>query len=306
MCRDVFRLLLALLPVAGAAAAPTLETQAVTEEVFALVGPLGQRSPENLGNNATFGVIVTPAGVVLVDPGGSYQGARRIHHAIRQITDRPVVWVINTGGQDHRWLGNGYFKERGARILAARAAVADQKARYNDQITALETLIGPENLAGTRDVYADTVFDGEHRLELGGLEIVVRHVGPAHTPGDSFVWLPQKRVVFTGDIVYVERLLGVGSVSDSKNWLRAFQAVAAVAPRHVVPGHGHATDLARARRDTYAYLVRLREAVRVFYDAGRGLEEIGAVQVPSHMRLAHYDQLNGRNAQRVFQELEWE
>ncbi len=295
---------LALLPLA--AAAPALETQKVADGVYALVGELGQRSPANLGNNATFGVIVTGSGVVLVDPGGSYLGAQRIHAAIRRLTAKPVVWVINTGGQDQRWLGNGYFQARGARILAARAAVADQKARANDQLTLLENLIGAEGLRGTREVYADTLFDREHRLTLGGAEIVVRRAGPAHTPGDSYVWLPQKKVVFTGDIVYVERLLGVGAVSDSKHWIGAFEEIARLGPRHVVPGHGHATDLARARRDTYDYLVALRRKVRAFYDAGRGLEEIGSVRLPSHAGLENYAQLNGRNAHRVYQELEWE
>ena len=55
----------------GIAAAAPLEVQKVDEGIYALVGDLGQRSPQNLGNNATFGVIVTSDGVVLVDPGGT-------------------------------------------------------------------------------------------------------------------------------------------------------------------------------------------------------------------------------------------
>ena len=63
-------------------AAPTLaveqsvEIQPVTEGVWALVGEMEQRSPENLANNATFGLVLTDAGAVLIDPGGSWQGAK--------------------------------------------------------------------------------------------------------------------------------------------------------------------------------------------------------------------------------------
>jgi glyoxylase-like metal-dependent hydrolase (beta-lactamase superfamily II) len=298
--------LLLALTFGAPACAATLEVQKVTDNVYAIVGELGQRSPENLGNNATFGAIVTGEGVVLIDAGGSYKGAARIERALRTVTDKPVVLVINTGGQDHRWIGNGYWKERGARIVASKAAVEDQKARVSDELTALEMLIKPEGFAGTRDVYADETFDTELKITVGGTRLVIRHPGPAHTPGDSFVWLPEQRVVFTGDIVYVERLLGVMPMSKSKSWIKAFEAIAALDPEHVVPGHGHATTLARARADTYDYLVFLRGAVKALYDAGGGIDQIGTIDQSRFAHLKVFDQLSGRNASQVYQELEWE
>jgi glyoxylase-like metal-dependent hydrolase (beta-lactamase superfamily II) len=292
-------------PLNPAVAAP-LQVQKVTDGVYALVGELGQRSPENLGNNATFGVIVTNDGVVLVDPGGSYAGAKQIHETIRTITDRPVRLVINSGGQDHRWLGNGYFKTQGARIVASAAAVADQRARSTDQTIVLDNLVGAKLMAGTTPVQADQTFDQRLQLELGGVRLVLRHAGPAHTPGDSFVWLPDKKVVFTGDIVYVERLLGVGAESRSGSWVKVFEEIAALEPAHVVPGHGHATTLARARADTYDYLVALRDAVKELIARGGGIEDIGKLDQSRFKHLQVYDQLKGRNAQQVFQEMEWE
>ncbi len=59
------------------AAAQALEVQPVTEGVWAIVGEKEQRSPENLANNANFGLVVTEEGAVLVDPGGSWKGPRR-------------------------------------------------------------------------------------------------------------------------------------------------------------------------------------------------------------------------------------
>jgi glyoxylase-like metal-dependent hydrolase (beta-lactamase superfamily II) len=73
------------------AAAEVLEIQPVTDGVWAVVGEKDQRSPENLANNATFGLVVTADGAVLIDPGGSWKGAEALHDIIRSITDQPVT-----------------------------------------------------------------------------------------------------------------------------------------------------------------------------------------------------------------------
>ena len=99
-----------VMPFGQPSADEKLELQKVTADVYAIVGELGNRTAKNLGNNATFGFVITAEGVVLIDSGGTYQGAQEIDRLIKSVTDKPVVRVINTGGQDHRWLGNGYFK----------------------------------------------------------------------------------------------------------------------------------------------------------------------------------------------------
>ena len=283
-----------------------LELVNVTENVYAVVGPLSQRNPENLGNNATFGFVVTADGVILIDPGGTAKGAARIDALIRTVTDAPISVVINTGGQDHRWLGNGYFQQRGATIIANERAVADQRERQVDQFFLLGNLVGDEGIEGTDPVFATDTFDQELKFVLGTTQVEIRHAGAAHTPGDSFVWLPQQRVVFTGDIVYVERMPGVSSYSSSRTWLEAFSTLAELEPAHLVPGHGPPTSVEHATRDTYDYLVFLRRAVAGFIDAGGGIEAIGDIDQSPFSYLENYEALKGRNAQRVFDELEWE
>jgi glyoxylase-like metal-dependent hydrolase (beta-lactamase superfamily II) len=283
-----------------------LRLQQIGERVYAVVGPFGNRTPENLGNNATFGVVVTDAGVVLIDSGGSAQGAAAIDALIKQVTDQPVKIVINTGGQDHRWLGNGYFKQRGARIIASAAAVADQRARLDEQWLRLQNLVGAEGLAGTEPVYADETFDEGMPLSLGETRLELRLIGPAHTPGDSLVWLPEERIVFSGDAVYVGRMLSVRPYSNSAHWIDAFETMASLEPVTIVPGHGPATDLARARADTLDYLVFLRETVGAFMEAGGDITQIGTLDQSRFAYLEDYASLKGRNAQQVFQEMEWE
>jgi glyoxylase-like metal-dependent hydrolase (beta-lactamase superfamily II) len=299
-------LVMGLLTCHSALAADTLALQKVTDNVYAIIGELGNRNTGNLGNNATFGFIVTQDGVVLIDAGATYKGAQRLHAIIKRVTDKPIVLVINTGGQDHRWLGNGYFKAQGAKIIANARAVEDQKARSQDQFFVLGNLVGDKGLAGTDAVYADTTFDQNKQIEIGGTRIEIYHVGGAHTPGDSFVWLPKQKVMFTGDIVYTERMLGVINVSSSKSWLAVYEAMADYKPDIVVPGHGHPTTLQKADADTYAYLKFLRESVAAFMQAGGDISEISKIDQSQYQYLKNYDILAGRNAQRVYAELEFE
>ncbi|NNU81678.1 MBL fold metallo-hydrolase [Halovulum dunhuangense] len=287
------------------ALADVLEVQPVTDDVWAIVGPLGQRSPENLGNNATFGLVVTEAGAVLIDPGGSWQGAAMLHAAIRGITDQPVVHVIDTGGQDHRWLGNGYWQAQGATVIASDAAVEDQRTRASMQMTALSQLIG-DALDGTEPSFADVTFAGAHSLEIGGLTFEIVHPAPAHTPGDSLVWVPARDTVFTGDIVYVERILGVGDQSSIARWPDAYLAVEATEAAHVVPGHGGPTTMEHARADTYDYLMNLRAQIGALLDKGGDIMAAPQVDQSAFAYLEQFDSLAGRNAQTAFQQMEWE
>jgi glyoxylase-like metal-dependent hydrolase (beta-lactamase superfamily II) len=306
MFKHIFLLMLGVLAIHHADRVNALELQKVTDNVYAIVGDLGNRTAKNFGNNATFGFVVTSDGVVLIDSGGSYKGAQKIHEMIRRVTTKPVVMVINTGGQDHRWLGNGYFKKHGAKIIADKRAVEDQKARVQDQFFMLGNQIGDAGLRGTEAVYADITFDKQYQFELGGIPIEIHYAGPAHTPGDSFVWLPKQKVMFTGDIVFTERMLGILDYSSSKGWAKAYQTVASYKPVIVVPGHGHPTDLKQADSDTYSYLVFLRRAVQVFMKAGGNIADISKIDQSQYKYLLNFETLAGRNAQRVYAELEWE
>ena len=278
----------------------------VTGNVYGIEGSLANRTAGNLGNNATFGFVVTADGVVLVDPGGTYKGAQRIDEVIRSVTDKPVKYVINTGGQDHRWLGNDYFRKQGAKVIASTAAVADQKARLNDILLGLSNAAGDEVLQGTVASYADIVFDKEYTFSLGGTDFEIYHPGNAHSPGDSFVWLPGQKVIFTGDIAYTVRMLSMMSFSSSKSWVESYEAMAAFEPDHVIPGHGKPTTLAVTDKDTYAYLTSLRKKITEFMNAGGGIEDVSQIDQSEFSYLRNYVALKGRNAQKIYEEIEFE
>ena len=303
MIRAVVTALALVLP--GLGTAETLQVQPVAKDIWAIIGETEQRSPENLANNASFGLIATPDGAVLIDPGGSWQGAEALHRVIRELTDQPVTHVINTGGQDHRWLGNGYWRAEGATIIASQAAVADQTARGTQQMSALARFLG-NALEGTEPAYADITFEADHRLEIGGLRLDITNPGPAHTPGDSFVWIEARDVMFSGDIVYVDRILGVGPQSNVRDWIDAFEVMAAHAPAHIVPGHGPVTDLDTARRDTLGYLRNLRARIGAVIETGGDIMDAPSIDQSDWAYLKQFDSLAGRNAQTTYEQMEWE
>jgi len=158
-------------------ASENLTLQKVNDNIYAIVGDLTNRTPKNLANNATFGFVVTSEGVVLIDSGGTYNGAKAIHAVIKSVTDKAIVKVINTGGQDHRWMGNDYFKQLGAEIIASEAAVKDQKARLQDQFFRLSALVGDKEVELTTPVYAEKTFASKLAFKLGETEFEIHHAG---------------------------------------------------------------------------------------------------------------------------------
>jgi glyoxylase-like metal-dependent hydrolase (beta-lactamase superfamily II) len=295
---------LCLLFASRLAAALDMEFRAAAPGVYAYVGETGARTNDNEGMNANSGFIVTDAGVVVVDSGSTWKVAEAIHAAIRRVTDQSVKFVVNTGGQDHRWLGNGYFRAHGAEILAAAAAIDDMNARGPAQ---LQPLAGElkDKAAGTEVVLPTRTFTQSEVLTLGGREIHLLHFGGGHTPGDSVVWLPADGVLFAGDLVYVDRLLGVLPFSSATAWLASFAAMERLQPRIIVPGHGAICDLPKAQRETRDYLQLLMDHMQRAVDGMVDLQEaIDTLDQSPFRYLANYEQLKGGNASRVYLEME--
>jgi glyoxylase-like metal-dependent hydrolase (beta-lactamase superfamily II) len=296
-----------LLAGAGYSAALEVRFEPVTDGVFAYVGDMGPRTLANEGLNANLGLVITAQGAVLIDSGATWESARQIHDAVRRVTTQPVRWVVNTGGQDHRWLGNGYFKAQGAEILAHAAAEADMRSRGHSHLETLRAALGTR-AAGTTPTWPTRwLTQPDQRLELGGVVFDFKHRGGAHTPGDMLVWLPQKQVLFSGDVVYVDRMLGVIPVSQTKAWLATFAEIERLASARIVPGHGGVTDLAKAQADTRDYLLALRGHMKRAVDDGVDLS--GAIKTfdsSLYMRLLNAAELNPGNASRTYLELERE
>jgi glyoxylase-like metal-dependent hydrolase (beta-lactamase superfamily II) len=279
----------------------------VAPNVYAFVGDTEGRTYENEALNANFGLVVTPKGAVLIDSGASWQGAQQIAAAAKKVTPQPIRWVINTGGQDHRWLGNGYFQAQGAQTLAHANAQADMVARGPQHLKANASVL-KEKMKGTEVVLPQHWLQGaDSVLDLGGTTVHVVHRGGGHTPGDSLVWLPQSGVVFTGDVVYVDRILGLHAVSKTKSWIESFHALEALKPRVLVPGHGRVTTLAQAQRDTGALLNALRTHMAAAVEQGTDIGvAVKSFDAAPFQHLKHVEVWLPQLANRTYLEMEQE
>jgi glyoxylase-like metal-dependent hydrolase (beta-lactamase superfamily II) len=295
------------LSLSWAAQAVEVVFKPVAPSVYAYVGDTEGRTYDNEALNANIGLVVTPAGAVLIDPGATFKTGATIAAAAKAVTPQPINWVVNTGGQDHRWLGNGYFKAQGAEIIAHANAQADMKARGPEHLKANAPVLKDRQDA-TELVYPTRWLQGpDNTLELGGVKLQFLHRNGGHTPGDMLVYLPATGVVFTGDVVYTDRILGLHPVSKTKTWVASFEALEALKPSVVVPGHGNVTTLAQAQRDTGNLLKALRahmgKAVEAGTDIGLAVKSFDATPFKY---LKHVDVWLPQLANRTYLEMEQE
>lgn len=278
----------------------------VIPNVWSAIGATAPPTYENAGHNNNLSFIVTTEGVVVVNSGGSYELAEALHTEIKAVTDQPVKIVFNENGQGHAMLGNSYWITQGADIIAH----VDATVAFEDR--------GPQSLAGAKRVARENAdkttlqgptetFEDTYMVTLGGLEIQALYLGPAHSPGDISIWLPEQKLVIAGDMAFHERLLPIFDDTMTADWIEtwdsAFEPLGAV---YVIPGHGHPTNMDQVRRYTRDYLVYLRSQVGAHLDDGGDLAEAYYVDQSPYTRLHTFDELATRNAGRVYEQMEFE
>jgi glyoxylase-like metal-dependent hydrolase (beta-lactamase superfamily II) len=253
-----------------AAAQPVLQPVAVAPRIWMVQGAsaLGTPANRNFISNAAF--VVTDDSVVVVDALGSPALAEELLVAIRAITPLPVRQVIVTHYHADHVYGLQAFKAAGASITAHQ----DGKLYLNSDTAALRLQASRDELAPwidhkTRLVAADRWLHGPERVTAGGVEFVLQPAGPAHTPEDLVVYLPQQRVLFAGDLVFRGRIPFVGQ-ADSARWIESLDRLLGFDAAFIVPGHGPVSASATADLQlTRDYLVHLR---RTMGEAAKNLE----------------------------------
>ncbi len=278
----------------------------VIPHVWSAIGATAPPSKSNAGHNNNLSFIVTGEGVVVINAGACALLAEALHEEIKKITDEPVVQVINENGQGHAMLGNTYWAKQGVPILAHEDA-AYQFEEYGHQILTRMQRYNEELSEGTEVTLPTETISDEKVIELGQFRIEVKHLGPAHSPGDIVVWLPEQSLVISGDMAFHERLLPIFEETITGEWVETWDnAFEALGATYVIPGHGHPTNMAQVRRYTRDYLVYLRGKIREHLDSGGSLDDAYYVDQSPYKMLDTFEELATRNAGRVYVEMEFE
>ena len=278
----------------------------VIPNVFSAIGATAPPTYENSGHNNNLSFVITTDGVVVINSGASVRLASALHEEIKNVTDQPVKLVINENGQGHAILGNLYWSQLGVDILAHEDAIHEIE---ENSYTILERMksYNRDKAVGTEVVIPNKSFSEKVIFNLGGLEFHVLHLGPAHGPGDTQVWLPQLSLMIAGDMAFHERMLPIFENTCTKCWLETWdKKFAPLNATYVIPGHGHPTNMAQVTRFTRDYLKDLRAKVLEVIDNGGDLAEAFYVNQERWRSLDTFEELAKRNAGRVFEEMEFE
>jgi cyclase len=201
--------------------------------------------------------------------------------------------LVNSHANGDHHYGNELLG--GARIVASRAT-AEEMAAVPPQLMAnmlraapdmgapgefLQRIFGPFAFDGITLTPPTETFDGELTLHVGGKEVRLLEVGPAHTRGDTIVHVPDDRVVYAADILFVggHPIVWAGPV---ENWVRALDLLIGLDVDTIVPGHGPLTDK-RQVAELKGYFQYLDREVRQRYDAG-----LGAMDAALDLSIADY------------------
>ncbi len=222
---------------------------------------LGSTGNRNFISNAGF--FVTDEGVVVVDALGSPALAQELLHEIHRVTPQALRYVVVTHYHADHIYGLQTLAQAGAKVIghaSAREYLNSDTAQRRLEASRID--LAPWIDANTRLVPADQWLETqETRFRLGSMDFVVDHVGPAHTPEDVVVFVPQLGVLFAGDLFFQGRIPFVGQ-ADSRLWIQALNRLMKYQPKIVIPGHGPAsTNPMVDMTMTRDYLLYLRKTM---------------------------------------------
>lgn len=280
----------------------------VADNVYVLHGVAGFPNPQNRGLIANLGFIVTEAGVVLVDTGGSDAHAEMLLAAVAKVTDKPVVAAFNTHVHGDHWLGNDVIKQRysDVRIYAHPKKVESATVTVGQQWVDLLNGLTGGHIAGTVPQQADNTVIADEIIEIGGSTFTIIHNGAAHTDNDIMIHVQPENVVFLGDNAFNQRM---GRMDDGnfRGNIDALNIALELSAGVYVPGHGPATSDVSSAQHYRDYLQLLYDETASYFEEGLSDFEIKDLIIDKFEHWAAwpgFEEQLGRHISLVYLEIE--
>jgi len=281
------------------------EPTKLSDHVYAWIGPLDGPSKENQGYRMNMAFVVGKETVAVLETGYTEAMGEAMLQHIRAVTDKPVKYAVNTNSQPDRFMGNPAFRRAGATIIAHKVSAERMAAQGANLAGSIEQIL--ELPAGSIKVpqAPDRVITDKTKLDLGGVMVILDNFGPAHTPAQLVAEIPEDKMVYTGDMLYAQRLLAINTDGNIKSWLAAFDRLKQFGNATFIPGHGQPGKLSDFDFPTRQYLDLLFSHMSKAVDEGTGLQDaIDSLDQSRFSKLANFDDLAGRNASRAYLERE--
>lgn len=224
------------------------------------------------------GVIIGDDGVMVVDTQATPLMAGRVLEKIRSVTDKPVKCVLMTHYHAVRVLGASAYEPQ--HVIASQDTydliVERGQQDWQSEFERFPRLFnGYETIPGL--TWPSIVFKGEMTLWMGKTEVRIMQLGRGHTKGDTVVWLPKERVLFSGDLVEYGATPYTGD-AYLLDWPTTLDNVAALDPVALVPGRGDALTTPETIKEgiggTRAFITAMYAAVKAGKEQGKALKEI--------------------------------
>jgi cyclase len=212
----------------------------ISDNVYSYVDVKNGSAANSYAANA--GIIVGKNGIVVVDTLISAKQAQRFITDIRKISCKPILYVINTHYHLDHTFGNAEFAKIGA-IIVAQANCRENMIK-NGEVTLKnfkEYGLTPEQMEGTAINYPTLTFTDRMSIDLGDESVDLIYVAPSHTTGNILVRIPDKKVLFTGDILFTDFHPYMAD-GDIPGWIRNLDYIETLDVDRIVPGHGPLSD----------------------------------------------------------------
>ena len=289
-----------------ATAVPDFSLEKVAEGIYVHRGQQQDITAANGGDIANIGYIAGDRCVAVIDSGGSLAIGTALREAIRRATAKPICYLIHTHVHPDHSFGDAAFEDSATVFVAHAEYPAALAARRDGFLAKLRSTLGAA-AEGSGSAAPTLLVSDRETLDLGNRRLSLQAWPTAHTNNDLTVFDERTQTLWTGDLLFVDRI----PVVDGRalGWLKAMAALRALKPAHLVPGHGPVQhDAGAAFKPQQEYLDQLINSVRAALKAGTTLaqtvETLG--REPPQKTWLLFDDYHRRNVTAVYTELEWE
>jgi glyoxylase-like metal-dependent hydrolase (beta-lactamase superfamily II) len=279
----------------------------VADNTWVMHGPRELPNPENKGFMNNPGIVITSAGLVMIDPGSTVHVGENVLAKVKAISDLPIVAVFNTHIHGDHWLANQAIKAAypDVKIYGHPKMLAEIEHGEGENWVKLMDSMTEGASKGTEVVAPEMAVDNSEIIKVGDTQFKIHHYGVAHTKTDIMIEVIENSVIFLGDNVLSLRIPRTSDGTFKGN-IETINTILGSDFKAYVPGHGPTGD--KAMVETYlGYLTAIYEAAQKAFEDN--LDSSDVISITTETTAAYkdwqgYDDLLGPQGAQAYAEVE--